>query len=620
LEILLLLSMAVFGTAFFAIDDNDAPNDGEGDPGPLPGDNPMPSDPEPTEGQALTVADGATVLGNDGDDTVTIDTDNPPEPDALGNIVLSDVIVNAAGGDDVIDLLDDETPDALQINDATLDGGEGDDAISFFSNGSVSVSGGEGNDTITGAALSGEVLGGAGDDVIEVSDFAKALLKIDGGEGNDHLIINHYPLQSDALTTAHGGEGADLFDVRMSEGDATFADDTTDVYERGFVVLPDFEPGVDTLRVEALNENDTHEVASARLEESASGETDLIILYKNDGLPDIETVIRLGATGVSWDDIEFVGDEIPELGGVTRIVTSDETLLGTEQDDIFLGAPDEDSQLFNPTVRAGAGNDVLDFNNGEPRLDDTGTAFYVTGGELHGQAGDDQIDIFSVGGTTVSGGEGDDTITGIIMGGEVYGNAGDDLIEVSDYAAPGLYVDGGNGNDTIDASGYEASVILGGAGDDEIHIRTGTYGHMADLISGGEGNDRIVLDDQPTNNAAPPVAYGGAGADVFDVRTNEGFESPPAWLNNDDVHLRRIAEFPDFEPGTDMLQVEAYTQGDSHALTSARMDEIGDTTRVVLRYESDTEAEIEVIVTLGATGISWDDIEFVGDEIPILVA
>lgn len=272
-------------------------------------------------------------------------------------------------------------------------------------------------------------------------------------------------------------------------------------------------------------------------------------------------------------------------------------------------------------VNAGGGDDVLDFNNGDPALTASGNELYVAGGALNGEAGDDLIDVFSTGGSTMTGGAGDDTIMGVMMGGEVYGNEGDDLIEVSDYGAPNLFVDGGEGDDTIDAGGYEGSTVLGGAGDDEIRIRLGTHDHQAELISGGEGNDRIVFDGVPFSYGAPAVAEGGAGADVFDVRTSEGFEPVSADLANDDVVTREIVEFPDFEPGTDMLQVEAYTQGDTHALASARMEETGaDQTQVILRYESDTLAEIEVVITLGATGVTSGDIAFVGDEVPELVA
>lgn len=312
----------------------------------------------------------------------------------------------------------------------------------------------------------------------------------------------------------------------------------------------------------------------------------------------------------------------PEPEPDTGLVSSGTVANGSGSDETFTGDPDGDGQIDDATVNAGGGNDILDFyideENGFTGEDPFPAD--VSGGSFNGEDGDDVISIFSTGGSTVSGGAGDDTITGVMMGGEVYGNEGDDLIEVSDYSAPNLFVDGGNGNDTIDAGGYEGSTVLGGAGDDEIIIRLGTFDHEADLISGGDGNDRIVFDGAPISFGAPASAEGGAGADVFDVRTSEGFEPVPAGLANDDVDTREIVEFPDFEPGTDLLQVEAYTQGDTHALTSARMDEIDGTTQVVLRYESDTLAEIEVVITLGTTGVTWDDVDFVGAEVPVLVA
>ena len=97
------------------------------------------------------------------------------------------------------------------------------------------------------------------------------------------------------------------------------------------------------------------------------------------------------------------------------------------------------------------------------------------------------------------------------------------------FAAPSVYVTGGNGNDTIDAYGAAGFVgVHGGAGDDLIYGSTvesnlfGDDGNDAivsygtdDLVDGGAGNDKLDV----THTAGSSYAYGGAGLDVLRYET-----------------------------------------------------------------------------------------------------
>ncbi|PPT06242.1 Alkaline phosphatase [Geitlerinema sp. FC II] len=114
-------------------------------------------------------------------------------------------------------ITDNQAPDIIQFSgtvtgQVNTSGGDDDiQAVNVASTGSVM--GGEGNDTIeiTGSVAAGGMLdGGAGDDLIEISnDQGNATLAgaVDGGEGNDTLNIDVVA----AGATVSGGDGDDLF-------------------------------------------------------------------------------------------------------------------------------------------------------------------------------------------------------------------------------------------------------------------------------------------------------------------------------------------------------------------------------------------------------------------------
>ncbi|MCW2339103.1 Ca2+-binding RTX toxin-like protein, partial [Sphingobium sp. B2D3A] len=145
---------------------------------------------------------------------------------------------------------------------------------------------------------------------------------------------------------------------------------------------------------------------------------------------------------------------------------------------------------------------------------------------IHGGAGNDQISIEGVAaGSFLSGGDGDDEITG---------GDGDDVIiggTKLPYWQPPLYQEinilrGGDGNDYIISNSINDKVY-GGDGDDFIHTIGGNnspgvaiaMGEPYLLIDGGAGNDFIYRDDNNTGGTIH-VAFGvGSGHDtVYDYR------------------------------------------------------------------------------------------------------
>jgi Ca2+-binding RTX toxin-like protein len=108
----------------------------------------------------------------------------------------------------------------------------------------------------------------------------------------------------------------------------------------------------------------------------------------------------------------------------------------------------------------------------------------------------------------ITGGEGDDELTGDDKANIIKGGKGKDTIKGGGEADK---IDGGEGDDNLQGGG-EADKIDGGEGDD---ILTGGAG--ADELRGGEGADTI---DAEKDDDGGDSLYGGAGGDTF--KTNNG--------------------------------------------------------------------------------------------------
>jgi Ca2+-binding RTX toxin-like protein len=152
----------------------------------------------------------------------------------------------------------------------------------------------------------------------------------------------------------------------------------------------------------------------------------------------------------------------------------------------------------------GGGNDTLEGSFGADR-------FYGGAGDdsLRGQDGDDALE----------GGAGNDALRGDNGADSLFGGTGDDML---DGGLGADWLEGGAGNDTL-RGGNEADTMLGGDGADELW---GGFGD--DLLDAGAGNDRIDAggdgDDWLSGMAGDDVLIGGAGADVFAIRSAHGLE------------------------------------------------------------------------------------------------
>jgi Ca2+-binding RTX toxin-like protein len=237
-------------------------------------------------------------------------------------------------------------------------------------------------------------------------------------------------------------------------------------------------------------------------------------------------------------------DDIVDGGGGDDIIyggSGNDTLLGSEGQDTLAGQGGQDS------LNGGLGEDLLIWNGtGQGR--DT-----LSGGEGGDRV---QVNASSAGNAlTIS-----QSATGRLQITEltatvtvetdvkqvlVNGNGGADVItvgDISNVALVSLILDGGSGDDTINASGSPTGSIilqgLGGDGNDNLigglSAESLTGGQGDDVISGGGGNDTLNGNDgvdMLTAGDGDDVVDGGAGND--NIFGNDGDDSLSGGLDND---------------------------------------------------------------------------------------
>jgi Ca2+-binding RTX toxin-like protein len=455
----------------------------------------------PIQGGTATVANTGlvSVFGQAGNDTVTLDESNGALPGAfLAGGEGNDTMTGGSGGDQLIG----------QAGNDTLLGKGGNDFIL----------GGDGNDVITGGDADDEVFGGAGDDRI-IWNPGDDSDKIDGDDGVDTAEVN-------------GGNGAEIFTVTANGARVRF--DRVD-------------PAPFTIDI-GTTENLVVNMNGGDDSFSATGNLAALISVTVDGGAGSDSI--LGSNG---NDHLLGGDGDDFIDGNQG---NDTAFLGAG-DDIFRWDPGDGSD----TVDGGAGTDQLLFfgSNGDENFDISANGERVrltrnVGNIVMDLNGIERIDVEALGGAdnitvndlsgtgttevvinlAAAGGSDDaaaDTIT-------VNATNGGDNVQVlgagttfsvvglpavvnvggSQAANDALVVNGGAGDDTINAAGLPAGTtkltIDGGAGNDLI---VGSAG--ADKLFGGDGNDVVF------GGRGDDAARLGAGNDVFVWNPGDGSDT-----------------------------------------------------------------------------------------------
>ena len=366
-------------------------------------------------------------------------------------------VISGGAGDDVI-------TGGYQAD--VLTGGAGNDRLSGDA-GADLIDGGPGDDVLRGDAGSDILLGGEGNDVLGSLDSTEQYGAAGGHYGNPYFwyanpptVIGNSYTGGSGDDTLNGTFGADTYYFNLGDGKDLIIEPglAYDSYNRG----QDF--GADVLKLgPGINPDDVQVLRQG---------SDLVLRHVS------------GQDQVTIKDWFFAADSGRKLAAVTfedgttwleeQLTSRGLSVTGTSGPDVLTGLND-----WSNTLNGGAGNDVL------------------TGGNLS---------------DVLKGGEGDDRLNGGAGVDFLFGEAGDDTLGGTDsadqYGAEGGYY--GNPYYWFSvAPTFTGNTYEGGAGNDQLN---GTYGADTFRFRLGDGKDVIV---------EPGAAYGSAwrnkdlGADVL---------------------------------------------------------------------------------------------------------
>ena len=398
-----------------------------------------------------------------------------------------------------------------------IEGASEDDTINVQRTSFTIVTGGGGNDTITGNAGGDTLRGGSGDDTI----YGRAGSDLIIGDGGDDMIYggtgNDVLMGYEGDDTIYGGAGDD--DIDSGTGSDTLtggAGADTFIFRGGTAgetdTIKDFNVSHDKINLKLLpNEISAHTDLTFGTDVNGN----VTITHADLG----STIVLEGVTDknslkASNFELPDPQDSISVNGG--RLHNFENPWEGSESGDFFM------------------------FNNQSATHNGNGGSDWLFGGE-----GDDTMN----GGTGCDwlvGEEGADTITGGAHNDELYGGEGNDTIY---GGAHDDEIYGGEGNDTI-YGGAGADTIDGGADDDEIYGGAG-----ADAITGGTGDDTMT---------------GGAGADTFVFAAGHGNDAITDFDNGTDkIDLSAFSSITGFsnltitQEGTDVkIDLSAHGGGE----------------------------------------------------------
>lgn len=269
--------------------------------------------------------------------------------------------------------------------------------------------------------------------------------------------------------------------------------------------------------------------------------------------------------------------EVPGTGGLVVVGFEVGYLVGTDERDVFLVAPDtlnigQEPRFFDlhggkdvfvgtfntEVVDAGSGNDDVYLDEGDDTAYGGDGQDTLNGGpgrdDLLGEQGNDRL-IGGSGDDTLDGGAGKDRLEGglgldILDGGsgddKAFGGAGNDDV----YGAQGRdSLDGGAGRDyMLGEQGNDR--VSGGSGNDSLGGGTGrdrlSGGTGRDLLDGGNGRD--FLD----GGRGADILFGNSGRDILVGRRGEDmFVFDSTYTSGRDL-------VRDFEVGVDSINLESF--------------------------------------------------------------
>jgi len=412
---------------------------------------------------------GGTLQTGGGDDAVAVAGTSLDVDGGAGNdLLFGGGVLRGGDGDDEL-----HPQIALQL----VEGGSGTDRVSFAemapaltfvrdSNGDVQVNGaaptihgveaiegGDGGDTMTGSDGPETLIGGPGDDTLRGRGGADVL---DGGAGTNDTVTYDEPATTGAVIDLVAGKGG-------PPGDDPAQRDT----------ISGFEHVIGT----KLDDQVTGGAVSERIE-TLEG-TDKVVSGAGDDTIDVGSGAADAELGAGNDQIAT--DQVNAF--------NDRVIAGSGDDTVATGPGDD---LVQPgtgtdTIDAGAGNDTATYAD---RHADHPVSVTLDGTADDGEPGENDV-LGAIEGVT--GGEGNDGLTG------------DDASNT---------LDGGPGSDTIVGRGG-TDTLIGGPGRDVID-----GGGSADTILSGDDEDRVLAFDGFPDTVDCGAGEDDAERDGLDVMTS----------------------------------------------------------------------------------------------------
>jgi Ca2+-binding RTX toxin-like protein len=402
----------------------------------------------------------------------------------------------------------------------TIEGGGGNDLI-YGEAGGTDINllsyaeylyGNEGNDTLYGGSGHDVLYGGTGDDILDGGTEQDLFY---GGDGNDTYYIDH---GGEKVTDTSG------IDIIISSVGYSLADNALYGWVEN-LSMTGWGNGYGNRLDNIITSNEfAHGLHGGYGNDTINGNGGNDDLYGEDGTDSIS-----GGDGNDFIDGGYGNDYLN--GG-----NDNDTLNGGTGDDYMFGGWDWEGRDH---LIGGLGNDTLDGHGGYDTLvgGEGNDTYYVS--DIRAtvteaatpNSGYDTV-ISDIAYYTLAAnverlylaeGAGHLNGTGNVAGQNISGNSQNNVLLGADGTGAGGndVLNGGGGNDYLDAYGTGSSTLNGGDGNDQLW---GTWGGGTDHMIGGNGNDSLHAggwdpDDQYNNffGNAPWEDHmtGGAGADVF---------------------------------------------------------------------------------------------------------
>jgi len=419
-----------------------------------------------------TIRDIENVMGGSGADTLTGDSRDNIFRGGLGADML-----NGGAGVDTADYSEKKVSVSVTLNGATNSSvtvnGVVEDTIRNIEN----VTGGSGTDTLTGDALANMLAGGADNDMLKGGLGADVL---DGGAGVD--MADYSDKTASVSVTLNGAENA----LVTVDG---VVEDTIRNIER-----VTGGSGADALTGDSLANllvgGDGDDVLNGGMgADVLDGGVGMDMADYGDKAVSVSVTLNGAANAVVRVD-GVVEDVLRNIEKVTGGSGAD-TLTGDAQDNVFRGG------LGADVLNGGAGVDTADYGDKTDSVAVTLNGASAASVTVGGVAEDTLRNI-----ENLTGGSGNDTLTGDGLANRLEGGAGDDVLK------------GGGG----------ADALHGGAGVDTFVFGTALHATNLDtILDFTSGIDRIALDDSifaafagQSTVASSALYIGGAAHDADD--------------------------------------------------------------------------------------------------------